>query len=145
MFWKKKSNDDEIIIELDEDERRQGIRIQPLNDIIVHHKAQEFKLVDISFMGMAFAPISDEMVTSGAYKNTSQLSIAFRLPAFKKPETITIELHCNVQVIQIRGTTCCCQFIDITPETQMYIEQFILAEQKRQIHHRHNNETIQSS
>jgi hypothetical protein len=152
LFWKKKNDaDNEIIIELDTDERRQGIRIQPMDDIIVHHNAEEFKLIDISFMGLAFAPISDKLTISDTYKSGRQLTISFRLPSFKAPgvtvnaEIEAIEIHCQVQIVQIRSAVCCCQFVTLEQHAQIQVDQFILDEQKKQIHHRHKMETIQSS
>ena len=73
MFWKKKS-DDAIIIELASDDRRNSVRIQPLDEIIIHHDRQQFKLIDISFTGLAFELSSD------LFKKEDSFEITLSLP-----------------------------------------------------------------
>lgn len=130
MFWKKK-NDNAIAIELDSDEQRNGIRIQPLDEMLIYHEAQTFKLLDISFMGLAFA-----IETPDTFNNNESIEVSLSLPIRSMPDFYkkSLSITCLIRVVQSHGKTCHCQFVNLTHQAQLLIDQFILNEQKRQIH-----------
>ena len=135
MFWKKKS-DEAITIELASDDRRNSVRIQPLDEIIIHHDTQQFKLIDISFTGLAFE------MSSGLFKKEDSFEITLSLPlgstGILSEKKVTISNL--IKVVQINGEICHCRFIKQTHQNKLLIDRFILNEQKRQILSQINSE-----
>lgn len=129
MFWKKKS-DDAITIELDSDDRRNGIRIQPLDKLLIHYKTQSYKLIDISFIGLSFATLnSSDLEESAAIEVSLTLPVT---PVARRTAQQTT-FSCQLNVVRISSQACHCQFSSLSPQQQLLVDQFILNEQKRQI------------
>ncbi len=129
MFWKKKS-DSVISIELDSDERRDGVRIKPLDEIIIHHEEQRFKLIDISFSGLAFQSKAD------LYAIDENIEISMPLPLGNSGILSEKKLPISslIKVIHIYNTIYHCRFVNLKHQDKLLLERFILNEQKRQIH-----------
>ncbi len=129
MFWKKRS-DSVISIELDSDERRDGVRIKPLDEIIIHHEEQRFKLIDISFSGLAFQSKAD------LYATDESIEVSMSLPLGNSGILSEKKLSISslIKVINIYNTIYHCRFISLKHQDKLLLERFILNEQKRQIH-----------
>lgn len=129
MFWKKK-NDNVITIELDADDRRNGVRIKPQDEIIIHHETKQFKLIDISFSGLAFQTKAD------LYRTDEDLEISLSLPLGNQGilSEKKISVTCLIKVIHSLNTIYHCRFVNLTHQNKLLLERFILNEQKRQIH-----------
>ena len=129
MFWKKKS-DEIITIELDSDDRRNGVRIQPVDRIQVHYQSQAYQLLDISFMGLSFSvPDADSL------KESEQLEINLTLPLRSQTAGMQKDspFSCHINVIRCSQHICHCQFWALNQQQQLLLDRFILNEQKRQI------------
>ncbi|MCU7940459.1 MAG: hypothetical protein KZQ64_00010 [gamma proteobacterium symbiont of Bathyaustriella thionipta] len=133
MFWKKKKSN-EITIELDSDDRRHGVRIKPLDEIIILHGQHRSRLIDVSTMGLSF-----EATESNLYKTQDGLKVSILLPetltGANIPENEKIATFvCTIKIIYITKTSYHCQIIQIDRKNQNLLDYFILNEQKRQIH-----------
>ncbi len=129
MFWKNK-NENDIIIELDSDDRRDGVRIHPTDTIVLTHNKQAFALVDISSTGLSFKAPSSEQ-----YHQGDQLNVSLLLPEDNTTiATHTSPIACTIDVIVIKNSHYHCHIASISPIGQRCLDHFILAEQKRQIH-----------
>jgi len=126
LFWKKKTSND-ITIELDSDDRRHGVRIKPLEQIIIHHGKHQSELIDISAIGLSFKATEADL-----YKRQDGIEVSIMLPddlAEIKPCFV-----CTIKFIYIVKTSYHCQIIQIDRNNQNLLDHFILNEQKRQIH-----------
>jgi hypothetical protein len=129
LFWKNKSEND-IIIELDSDDRRDGVRIHPADTIILTHNNQTFTLLDISSTGLSFNTLSSEQ-----YHRGDQLNISLLPPQYNKTRpTCTAPIICTIEIILIKNNHYHCHIKTISPDGQHSLDHFILEEQKRQIH-----------
>lgn len=126
MFWKKKTSND-ITIELASDDRRHGVRIKPLDEIIIHHENHQSKLIDISAVGLSF-----KVTEADLYKRHDGLDVSIMLP--DDSTEVTSPFVCTVKIIYIVKTSYHCQIIQIDSKNQTILDHFILNEQKRQIH-----------
>jgi len=133
LFWKnKKSN--EITIEFDSGDKRHGVRIKPLDEIIIHHEKYQSRLIDISAIGLSFK--ADE---SNLYQKQDGLEVSIMLPdelsATQSLNTAGEEpLVCIIKIIYVAKTSYHCQIIQIDRDAQILLDRYILNEQKRQIH-----------
>ncbi len=129
MFWKKK-NDHTITIELDSDDRRDGVRIKPRDIIIIHHEAQQFKLIDISFSGLAFQSRPD------VYKMDDSMEISMSLPLGNSGILSEKKLPISgvIKIIHTFNSIYHCRFVNLRHQDKLLLERFILNEQKRRIH-----------
>lgn len=126
MFWKKKTNN-KITIDLDSDDRRHGVRIKPLDDIIIKHESYHSDLIDISAIGLSFKAAKADL-----YKRHDGLDVSVMLPDTQTKAAPVI--HCTIKFISIVKTNYHCQIIQIDRHNQNILDHFILNEQKRQIH-----------
>ncbi len=129
MFWKKKS-DEVITIELDSDDRRKGVRIQPVDKMQVHYQSQTYRLLDISFIGLSFS-----VPDTAPLNESDEIDISLTLPVPAQTTGLqnNTTFSCRINVIRISQQICHCQFFKLKPQQQLLIDQFILNEQKRQI------------
>ncbi len=128
MFWKKKS-DNAITIEIDSEDRRNGVRIKPMDEMIIHYNDQHFKLIDISFSGLAFQSEPD------LYKTDDTLEISLSLPLGNKGilSEKKIPIQCLIRIIHTFNTIYHCRFSDLNHQNKLLLDRFILNEQKRKI------------
>lgn len=129
MFWKKKS-DNGVTIELDSNDRRNGVRIQPHDEITIHHETRQFKLIDISFSGMAFQSKPELLEIDESLEVSLSLPLGNTGVLSEKKIPIT----CSIKIIHTLNTIYHCRFIKLTHQNKLLLDRFILNEQKRQIH-----------
>jgi len=135
LFWKKKS-DNNITIELDSDDRRNGVRIKPVGKIIIHYNEQHFNLLDISFSGLAFQSKPE------AHKVDDTLDISMSLPLGNKGvlSEKKIPISCQIKIVHTLNSIYHCRFVDLKHQSKLVLDRFILNEQKRQIISKINSE-----
>ncbi|MCW8931356.1 MAG: PilZ domain-containing protein [Gammaproteobacteria bacterium] len=128
MFWKKK-NDNAIAIEIDSNDRRNGVRIKPMDEIIINHEAQQFKLIDISFSGLAFQSTPD------LYNEEDSIEISMSMPLGNTGilSEKKIPITCSIKIIHSLNSIYHCRFINLSHQNKLLLDRFILNEQKRQI------------
>ena len=122
MFWRNRKND-EITFELNTSDRRNGVRIHPLELINVRHDNNVYQLIDISTCGLAFK--------SDAFSKNDGLEVAIPLPLVSGETELLI--HCQVKVIDVVDNVCHCDFKALPRDEHMLLDKYILDEQKRQI------------
>lgn len=135
MFWKKKkSNEVTIEFDSDSDDRRRGVRITPLDEIVIHHEQYQSRLIDISAIGLSFK--ADK---SNLYQKQDGLEVSIMLPdelsatqSYKPADKAP--LVCIIKIIYVAKTSYHCQIIQIDRDAQTLLDRYILNEQKRQIH-----------
>jgi len=125
LFWKKKNSDD-VSIQLDDDDRRASVRIQPIDKIVIQYEGQQFEVLDISATGLSFK--------SDTLKNCENLNITLFLPTLPGLTSNTIiTINCTIQILRTSNTIFHCQFAPLASKAQEQLDLFILTEQKRQI------------
>lgn len=125
MFWKKKKTDN-ITIQLDDDDRRTSVRIEPLDTLMLQTREQQFEVLDISASGLSFK--------SAIFEQSERLDITLLLPTISQSSSdTTVPMRGTIEILHIRNTICHCQFLPLVAEAREQLEQFILAEQKRLI------------
>ncbi len=129
MFWKKKNKTPELI-SFNDNERRNAVRIQPLEPIYLAlrgHKDSERQnrlvIVDISATGLSFKK-SD-------FEPAQKVNICIDLPVLDADQVQTI--NTQVKILKCTGDICHCQFQQLSTTEQSWLEHFILAQQKQQI------------
>lgn len=127
MFWKKK-NDDGIIIEMDINERtdrRNCVRIQPLNKIYFDCSGQQYQITDISSAGLAFK--------SDILTGQNSLDIVIQLPTNQSADNEVNTIVCTIKIVHTHNNIFHCQFTGLDFQSQRQLDHFILDEQKRLI------------
>jgi len=122
LFWESKKND-EITFELNTSDRRNGVRIHPLELINIRHQNSVYQLIDISTCGLAFK--------AGNFLKNDELEVDVSLPLAKAETELLI--HCQIKVIDVVDNICHCDFKRLSKAEHMLLDKYILDEQKRQI------------
>lgn len=128
MFWKKKTSD-HITVQLDDDDRRASVRIQPMDKVVIQYQQQQFEVLDISATGLSFKSETPE--------DYDCLDITLHLPALSHlAASEAVAIVCVIKILHSCKNTFHCQFIPLPADAQEQLDQFILSEQKRQIRER---------
>ena len=122
MFWKNRKSD-EITLELNTSDRRNGVRIHPLELINVRHENEVYQLIDISTCGLAFK--------ADKFSKDDDLDVVVPLSLAKGKRELLV--HCQLKVIAVFENVCHCDFKALPGDEHALLDKYILDEQKRQI------------
>jgi PilZ domain len=122
LFWRNRKND-EITLELNTSDRRNGVRIHPLQLINIRHENEVYQLIDISTCGMAFK--------ADKFSKNDGLDVTVPLPLVKGE--VELLINCQVKVIDVVNNICHCDFKFLPSDEHALLDKYILDEQKRQI------------
>ena len=122
MFWKKKNDKPKSLIETD-DEVRGAFRVQPLpkQPIPFLFMGKKIEVMDISAGGISF---KNDNFPEGKIEN-----VKFKLPG----SPIVIETQLEIVRIINDKNICCSQFVDLRPEEEDQIAQYVLERQKHDL------------
>lgn len=120
---------------MDSEDRREGVRIKPMDEMIIQHEDEKFKLIDISFSGLAFQSKPD------GHKTDETLEVSLSLPLGNKGilSEKKIPVTCLIKIIHSFNTIYHCRFMDLSHQNKLLLDRFILNEQKRQIISKNND------
>lgn len=104
-------------------DRRNGVRIHPLELINVRHENEVYQLVDISTCGLA--------IKAGKFSKNDDLEVAVPLPLVKGE--VELLIHCQLKVVDVVENICHCDFKALPSDEHALLDKYILDEQKRQI------------
>ena len=94
------------------------------------YEAGQFKLIDISFSGMAFQAKSELLKID----ETLEVSLSLPLGNTGVLSEKKIPITCSIKIIHTLNTIYHCRFIKLTHQNKLLLDRFILNEQKHQIH-----------
>lgn len=130
MFWKKK-NEDEITFEFEQVDQRNNVRIKPLKPLYIEYDVQKCEVLDISSAGISFH--------SPSLKGKNILDISLQLPILNTLTHEPVIINCTINILHTVNNIFHCQFASLDKESQYFLDQFILAEQKKQIRANNSN------